>query len=623
MQQLLPLRICVALTCFALIVFSNGCESRPPVEITKLTGMAGNPQVNQLVSKPTPRDGSYVGSSACAECHAEIDAEYRGHPMAHSASQLNGNDVAEDFSLPTFPAPQGFHYRVEKTNSGMSHHEERRDSSGNVLVSHSKEIRVAIGSGKRGKTYLSSDSGLLFQSPITWYSTTKRWDLAPGYANRNLHFERRITHECVMCHVGRIHIGNGDVDRFGDPPFLEFGIGCESCHGPGKEHISFRRISQSPEPQFGVADPIINPSMLSIERREAVCNQCHLPTSQRILRYGRSHTDFRPGDSLHDIWVTLIRTTGVDESGATEAVSHVPQMHSSRCYQASNGRLGCNSCHTPHRVPLESEKTAFYRDKCLKCHNAQERQCTEAEGIRQISNDSCIECHMPRLDANNVPHTSQTDHRILRKKHRFEEQPNAGSIFTVFGDGADVIPQSEVTRARGILMSQFAQRDQDRLLAAAAVETLESVSNLFVDDIPLLGALASAYSLENRPQRARELWQQVLAINPRSEEGWRGIGMLAHDAGELEEGIAALRHAMELNPHDRIAIGRSVHILGMLKRFDEAIPLAELAIKKFPYDPQLHQWISNAYRAVGRAADADNHQRLYRALDPKAGGGTP
>ncbi len=606
-----------------MLLLSVGCESRPQNDSPKQpVGVSESPDHRQL-RKPDSRNASFVGSEACSECHVEIDREYHLHPMSHSASLASENQSSIESEKANFPAPKGFHYRVEATDSRLIHIEERRDSSGVILVSRAEQMSIAIGSGKRGKTFLTHDSGRLFQSPVTWYSTSKQWDLAPGYSNRNLHFERRITHECVTCHVGRVNVGQGDVDCFGDPPFLEFGIGCESCHGPGREHIAFRHAAQAGDQKLELLDPITNPSKLSTEKREAICNQCHLPTSHRILRYGRLHTDFRPGDSLHDIWVTLIQATGVDSSGSTEVVSHVPQMHASRCYQATNGKLGCNSCHSPHGVPTEKDKTDFYRSRCLNCHESKGHQCVESESSRRPTNDSCIVCHMPRLDANNVPHTSQTDHRIIRVRSRVAEPKAEGVRFTLFGDGAKVIPSNEVTRAKGILMSQFAQRDQDKLLAAAAVETLESVSGLFVDDIPLLGALATAYSVENQPQKAREIWRKVVAINPQSEEAWRGLGMLAHDLGELEEGLFALRKAMTLNPHDRISIGRSVHLLGMLKRFDEAIPLAELAVTKFPYDPQLHQWLSNAYKAVGRDADAEKHQKLYHALDPKSNSTNP
>ena len=46
--------------------------------------------------------------------------------------------------------------------------------------------------GGRGVAYLIERDGFLFQSPITWYSRERRWDLSPGYEKSNVHFDRPI-----------------------------------------------------------------------------------------------------------------------------------------------------------------------------------------------------------------------------------------------------------------------------------------------------------------------------------------------------------------------------------------------------------------------------------------------
>ena len=71
------------------------------------------------------------------------------------------------------------------------------------------EVRYVIGSGTRGYSFLVERGSNLFQSPIAWYTQERKWDLAPGYRERNLHFERPIISGCLFCHTNRFDEGRG------------------------------------------------------------------------------------------------------------------------------------------------------------------------------------------------------------------------------------------------------------------------------------------------------------------------------------------------------------------------------------------------------------------------------
>ena len=49
-------------------------------------------------------------------------------------------------------------------------------------------------------------------------------------------------------------------------------------------------------------------------------------------------------------------------------VGQVEQMHESRCFRASAGRLSCISCHDPHQRPEPEKQAAYYQERCLECH---------------------------------------------------------------------------------------------------------------------------------------------------------------------------------------------------------------------------------------------------------------
>ncbi|MFG0334140.1 MAG: multiheme c-type cytochrome, partial [Maioricimonas sp. JB049] len=324
----------------------------------------------------------------------------------------------EDYScITTFgtrPGPKAttrLSYRIEKQDDQVFHHEILESADGEVIYDLSVPVHYAVGSGSRGRSYLTNRDGILFMSPATWYADADRWDLSPGYEHRNQHFGRRIVDGCLSCHAGHVDDVADLPDQYAQEPFLEMSIGCEKCHGPGKEHVAYYT-----EPDAGHTDSIVNPAKLSMELQNAVCFQCHLTGEHRLPRYGRTTFDFRPGDRVTDIWTVLVKGTGVDDSLTTAAVSQAEQMLSSACFQRSGGALGCVSCHDPHRLPAEQDRVEFYRTSCLNCHGPNDTQCSvpREQRLETTVEDSCILCHMPRLDANDVPHISQTDHRVLR-----------------------------------------------------------------------------------------------------------------------------------------------------------------------------------------------------------------
>ena len=82
--------------------------------------------------------------------------------------------------------------------------------------------------------------------------------------------------------------------------------------------------------------------------------------------------------------------------------------------RASQGQLGCISCHDPHRLPAPATKVAYYRERCLECHEQKGCALPSAERQARGQGEDCIACHMPRPAITNVPHTAATDHRIPR-----------------------------------------------------------------------------------------------------------------------------------------------------------------------------------------------------------------
>ncbi|HLJ98154.1 MAG TPA: multiheme c-type cytochrome, partial [Gemmataceae bacterium] len=372
-------------------------------------------------------DVRYVGDQTCAHCHAKITRTYHQHPMGRSLVPVAGRGPGQpDAAIPDaeFQA-RGFHYQVKPQGNRTVHREMKLDPQGHVIAKTEAEVAFAVGSSTRGRSFLIDHNGYLFQSPITWYPQKGGWDLSPGYASRHHHFARPVTPECLFCHSNRAEHEGGTINHYRPPIFQGYAIGCERCHGPGELHV--RRHEQG-EASTGPDTTIVNPQNLEPALRDAVCEQCHLQGEIRVPGRGRSSFDYRPGLPLHQFMTVFV--SAANSAEASKFVGQVEQMHASRCWNASGGRMGCVSCHDPHQMPAAAERVGFYRDHCLSCHEPNSCTLPAGQRSRVSAQDSCIDCHMPAAKSD-IPHASTTDHRIPRRvDHARSEDRNARPAFS-------------------------------------------------------------------------------------------------------------------------------------------------------------------------------------------------
>lgn len=576
---------------------------------------------------PEPRPSRFVGSESCRECHAAINDLFATHPMGKSIGTPTEIETIE--SYPSGPIDVGGQrlYRVEDQDGQITHHEYVVAHDGEVVFDHSETIHCAVGSGQRGRAYLVFKDGIFRQSPIGWYSTEDRWDLSPGYRpDKHQRFQRRIGDGCLYCHAGQVDsIGN---DRYADQPFVEATISCERCHGPGEDHIVFQRSGKRDEQSL---DPIVNPAKLPPSARESVCNQCHLQGSYTIPRYGRSFHDFRPGDEMEDIFVCLISPSVPGQSETARVVSQVEQMQSSQCYIQSNGKLGCTSCHDPHAPAPSENRAQYYADRCNACHS--DRGCTLplTDRLAAPADGSCIHCHMPSNKETNVPHTAQTDHRILRRILTGRSRsaiaspgtPEPGGDLQVFG-ASDRIPVWEQSRAIGIAMMTKAWQSEDQSLARQAITKLvpattiqagpEAVVAALTPDLPAIHEAASFYWLTDNPAAAMKCWSHILSQNPKDESALYGMSLATYRQGNPAESLNHIDQALAINPESPQFLNQKIKLLWQVQRQEEALSVAEKLLQLDPTLTDLRQWLAKSYREFGEIQAAEKHEETVQRL---------
>jgi Tetratricopeptide repeat/Cytochrome c554 and c-prime len=529
-------------------------------------------------------DVKYVGDAACARCHAEIADSFRRHPMGRSLAAIAGGTSAPAAGRTdkTIEFLAGLsRYTIDHRDGREVHRETRLDEAGQVVAQIEAEVKYALGSGTRGTSFLIEHDGRLFQSPISWYGQTKKWDLAPGYDNSNAHFDRPIEPACLFCHANRVEPKKSSVNQYEPPIFRGHAIGCERCHGPGEIHARRQELVD------GTDLTIVNPRHLEPGLRMAVCEQCHLLSDHRVDRFGRDTFDYRPGLPL----AAFFAVYGRPEERGNAAVGQVEQMKASRCYRESNGRLDCVSCHDPHQVPPAREKTSYFRQRCLECHEQSGCKLAKTDRLAKTSDDNCMQCHMPRSKSVDIVHTATTDHRILRAPaSQPAERPHTEAgprLVLLNGDQLSSRERSAMGRELAIALALEGPRlpysPEVRQIGSFVLSSLEQTITLRPDDLMARRMKAQTLALSGRRPEALRVVEFALRSAPDDEKSLEQYLGYAIDEGDTRAALEPARRAVALNPWSSELRERLAYVSIQHESWDEALKQSHEALRLNPF----------------------------------------
>jgi predicted CXXCH cytochrome family protein len=555
-------------------------------------------------------EAQFVGTEACVECHQAEHASYSrtAHSNALSEIDVEAEPVRVQFDHPLSRR----RFRVQKRGDQIWHQElvtRAGQQDGEEVLLAEYPVRYTIGSGNHTRSYLIEQDGFLLESPITWYAGGKGWWVSPGYdVPMAESFQRVADVGCIICHAGRVE--EADKTRF-KVTLHELTIGCESCHGPGGQHV--RRRQSTEEKWQGEDLTIVHPAGLDRERAESICAQCHLRGDASVVLRTRGLSDFRPGQLLADFRTDYVLQ---QPNKQMSVVGHVEQMRLSKCYQSSE--MTCTTCHNPHASVTGEADMAHYRATCMQCHD----DCGLPHEVRieRQMDDNCIACHMPHGDTD-IPHIAFTQHRIgiHGKESANSRNPSTGVLVPIYSESH--LPQVERDRNLGLAYLELSDKQR----------TAEHYQHYRVLAESLLNSSAKRKLRDGDVEsaRARLFWERGdnvvavrLAENTLSFEGSSGantnallvLGDAQRQLGMPLEAIQALKALVRLrrNAEDWFLLGLCHRESG---RVGDAISSLEMAVQIDPSRQDIRQLLTSFLSDISNAAKAGEHHDIFRLLN--------
>jgi predicted CXXCH cytochrome family protein len=225
--------------------------------------------------------------------------------------------------------------------------------------------------------------------------------------------------QCAPCHFNGFELtektggyfqATGVADANGEThPVLgaaqELNIGCETCHGPGSEHVA----------AAGAGKAIVSPQNLTPERESMLCGQCHsrpqgngtfkndspLDANNRMMLAGSSRAAFlannvsRQDSAAGDMW-----GDGLHSKSHHQQYTDFIQTAK---YRNGSKFLTCSSCHDLHGPGTDRHQLSGASDNslCLSCHAdvvIADHQVAKTS-FNMGAGTTCLDCHVTKTSS--------------------------------------------------------------------------------------------------------------------------------------------------------------------------------------------------------------------------------
>jgi hypothetical protein len=307
-------------------------------------------------------DSKFVGSETCKKCHERRYLEWRTsiHSRMMRDAKLDPEIIHGNFKDPS-----------------------------NVRTFEIKDVDYVLGSQWK-QQYLKKEGDEITVLPATYNLYKGEWkSYFPDKPKK-----RKWFYECSGCHVTGLNLEK--------KTFVEMGVGCEACHGPGGNHAEA-------VPGFEIMTIISVTRLTSLEAAQ-ICGTCHTrgrdPSGKAAFPADYQHIKGVGNLSFH------FNEADTDNGFAEAFWPSGESKYSNQQYldwkKSQHSKVGvvCITCHGIHKtrttltstqessnlLDVITSKTKLFGDRlCMSCHTT-----TAYRSVHRIHTfGSCIACHMP------------------------------------------------------------------------------------------------------------------------------------------------------------------------------------------------------------------------------------
>jgi tetratricopeptide (TPR) repeat protein len=401
----LPLKPCLIMiryaVFFTLLLLIISCEKHPLPTATKASS-AGNSDT-PITTPNSP--GHYVGSEQCQSCHVAEQQDWLQSDHHKAMMSMGSNLVLGNFSA----APLKHHQQQTRFSRENGKYKIQTDQ--NTPLAVNLDLTYTFGIFPLQQYLTTLPDGRLQSLPFAWDS---RPELAGGQRWYHLYENEKIipgdvlhwrapshnaNHMCIECHTTDFAKNYDIKNNSYQSTWKEIGVGCESCHGPGSNHVAWVQSTNKTKDVKKGWDVRLTSGALNLWQHQTVtakphrlepgdtiqverCAQCH-------SRRSRIDTSNSEKFLLDAFLPALLDETLYYPDGQIQ--DEVYEYGSFLQSKMANQGVTCSNCHNPHSGKTKIEGNGL----CLQCHSSSYDASQHTMHQTGKNGSFCVDCHMP------------------------------------------------------------------------------------------------------------------------------------------------------------------------------------------------------------------------------------